>query len=57
MKNSMTDQTTPLPLIRTKLQRPPAGSDHLPHLLKRLDQRLQRPLTHIAAQVRYGRSS
>ena len=40
-----------MPLIRTKLQRPPIVGDHVhrSRLLERLDQRRQRPLTLVTA--------
>jgi len=43
----MADDTTPIPLIRTKLHRPLVTGDlvHRSHLLDRLDQRRQRTLT------------
>ena len=44
--------------IRTKLHRPPLGKDHLhrQHLLDRLDQRRERPLTLVSAPAGYGKS-
>ncbi len=48
-----------IPLIRTKLLRPPVDGDHVHRssLLKRLDQRLQRPLTLVTAPAGYGKST
>ncbi len=55
----MADDTTTIPLIRTKLQRPPIVGDHVHRLslLERLDQRLQRPLTLVTAPAGYGKST
>ena len=49
----------PIPLLRTKLHRPPVARDHLhrQHLLDWLDHRLQRPLTLISAAAGYGKST
>jgi LuxR family maltose regulon positive regulatory protein len=49
----------PIPLIRTKLHRPPVARDHLhrQHLLDRLDQRRHRPLTLVSAPAGYGKST
>jgi len=54
----MADDTTTIPLIRTKLQRPAIVGDHVhrSQLLERLDQRRQRPLTLVAAPAGYGKS-
>ena len=48
-----------MPFIRTKLHRPPGAADHLhrQHLLDRLNQRLQRPLTLISAPAGYGKTT
>jgi LuxR family maltose regulon positive regulatory protein len=55
----MAEDTTTIPLIRTKLHRPPLVGDHVhrPHLLERLDQRQQRPLTLVSAPAGYGKST
>jgi len=55
----MTDETSPLPLLRTKLHRPPVVGDHLhrQRLLDRLDQRRRRPLTLVSAPAGYGKST
>jgi LuxR family maltose regulon positive regulatory protein len=55
----MPEETTTIPLIRTKLHRPPVASDHIhrPRLLERLDQRRQRPLTLVSAPAGYGKST
>ena len=55
----MANETIAIPLIRTKLQRPPVVGDHVHrlHLLQRLDQRRQRPLTLISAPAGYGKST
>lgn len=49
----------PIPLIRTKLHRPPVARDHLhrQHLLDRLDTRRHRPLTLVSAPAGYGKST
>jgi len=46
----MTDEKTSIPLLRTKLHRPRVVRNHLhrQHLLDRLDQSLQRPLTLVS---------
>jgi LuxR family maltose regulon positive regulatory protein len=55
----MTDGTSPFPLIRTKLHRPPVAEDHLhrTRLLERLNQRIHRPLTLVSAPAGYGKST
>ena len=55
----MADETTSIPIIRTKLQRPPIVGDHVhrSQLLERLDQRRQRPLTLVTAPAGYGKST
>ncbi len=55
----MADDTTTIPLIRTKLQRPPIIGEHVhrSQLLERLDQRRQRPLTLVTAPAGYGKST
>ena len=55
----MAGETTTTPLLRTKFQRPPVVGDHVhrSHLLERLDQRHQRPLTLISAPAGYGKST
>jgi LuxR family maltose regulon positive regulatory protein len=49
----------PIPLIRTKLHRPPVARDHLHRqsLLDRLDTRRHRPLTLVSAPAGYGKST
>jgi LuxR family maltose regulon positive regulatory protein len=48
-----------LPLIRTKLHRPPVAGDHVhrPQLLDRLNKRLYRSLTLVSAPAGYGKST
>ncbi len=55
----MTGGTTNIPLLRTKLKRPPIVGDHVHRslLLERLDQRRQRPLTLVTAPAGYGKST
>ena len=55
----MEGKTSTIPLIRTKLQRPPIVGNHVHRLrlLERLDQRRQRPLTLISAPAGYGKST
>ena len=55
----MPNEKTSLPLLRTKLHRPPVADDHLhrPRLLDRLNQRLYRPLTLVSASAGYGKST
>ncbi len=54
----MTEKGT-LPLIRTKLHRPPVAADHLhrQHLLDRLEKNLDRPLTLVSAPAGYGKTT
>jgi len=54
----MTEKGT-LPLIRTKLHRPPVAADHLhrQHLLERLEKNLKRPLTLVSAPAGYGKTT
>jgi LuxR family maltose regulon positive regulatory protein len=49
----------PIPLIRTKLHRPPVARDHLHRqsLLDRLDARQHRPLTLVSAPAGYGKTT
>ena len=49
----------PLPILRTKLHRPPIGATHLhrDHLLDRLSQARHRPLTLVSAPAGYGKST
>jgi LuxR family maltose regulon positive regulatory protein len=53
----MSSQTTNLPLIRTKLHRPPVAADHLhrQRLLDRLGKNIERPLTLVSAPAGYGK--
>ena len=55
----MADETTTIPLMRTKLHRPPVAKDHLhrQHLLDRLNRNLHRPLTLVSAPAGYGKST
>jgi len=55
----MADETTSLPIIRTKLHRPPVPREHVhrPLLLEPLEQRRQRPLTLVSAPAGYGKST
>ena len=48
-----------LPLIRTKLHRPPMATVHVhrEHFLDRLDRELDRPLTLVCAPAGYGKST
>ena len=59
MVSYMSGETTSIPLLRTKLKRPPTTGDHIHrlHLLERLDHRRQRPLTLVAAPAGYGKST
>jgi LuxR family maltose regulon positive regulatory protein len=54
----MTEKGT-LPLIRTKLHRPPVAADHLhrQHLLERLEKNVGRPLTLVSAPAGYGKTT
>ena len=49
----------PLPILRTKLHRPPTEATHLhrEHLLNRLVQSRHRPLTLVSAPAGYGKST
>jgi LuxR family maltose regulon positive regulatory protein len=55
----MSSQTTNLPLIRTKLHRPPVAADHLhrQRLLDRLGKNIERPLTLVSAPAGYGKTT
>ena len=55
----MTGETIPLPLLRTKLHRPPVIADHLhrQRLLDWLNKRLHRPLTLVSAPAGYGKTT
>jgi len=55
----MADEQTALPLIRTKLHRPPVTKDHLhrERLLDRLEKNRQRPLTPVSAPAGYGKNT
>jgi LuxR family maltose regulon positive regulatory protein len=55
----MADQTTPIPLIRTKLHRPPVTRDLLcrEKLHERLDASRHLPLTLVSAPAGYGKST
>lgn len=55
----MAGETTTIPLLSTKLQRPPIFGDHVHRiqLLERLNQRRQRPLTLVTAPAGYGKST
>jgi LuxR family maltose regulon positive regulatory protein len=55
----MIAETNTVPIIHTKLHRPPVASDHLhrQHLLDRLDQRRHRPLTLVSAPAGYGKTT
>jgi LuxR family maltose regulon positive regulatory protein len=55
----MADETPTIPLIRTKLHRPPVVSDHIhrPRLLKQLNRNRQRPLSLVSAPAGYGKST
>lgn len=55
----MVDEIAIIPLIRTKLHRPPIAGDHIhrQHLLKRLERFRNRPLTLVSAPAGYGKST
>ena len=55
----MEDETTPSPILRTKLNRPPVPSDHVhrTRLLDELEKGRERPLTLISAPAGYGKST
>ncbi len=55
----MTAETSTVPIIYTKLHRPPVASDHLrrQHLLDRLNQNRHRPLTLLSAPAGYGKTT
>ena len=55
----MSSEAATIPLIPTKLHRPPVARDHLhrQHLLDRLNQRRNRPLTLISASAGYGKTT
>ena len=55
----MADEQTALPLIRTKLHRPPVTKDHLhrERLLDRLEKNRQRPLTLVSALAGCGKNT
>ena len=54
----MSGDKSALPLLKTKLHKPPVVTDHLhrQHLLDRLNRHRQRPLTLISAPAGYGKS-
>jgi LuxR family maltose regulon positive regulatory protein len=54
----MASETISGPLLSTKLNRPPVGSNivHRPHLLERLDRNRRRPLTLVSAPAGYGKT-
>jgi len=54
----MSGAKTTLPLLKTKLHKPPVVTDHLhrQHLLDRLNLHRQRPLTLVSAPAGYGKS-
>jgi len=55
----MAKETTSLPLISTKLHRPPVTEDLVPRpqLLERLEKNRQRPLALVSAAAGYGKST
>ena len=55
----MVDETNTLPLIRTKLHRPPIDRGHIHrlNLLERLNRHRHRPLTLVSAPAGYGKST
>lgn len=55
----MIGETTPLPLLRTKLHRPPVAKDHVHRLdlLDRLNRQMHRPLTLVSAPAGYGKTT
>ena len=55
----MEDETTPSPILRTKLNRPPVPSEHVhrTRLLDELEKGRERPLTLISAPAGYGKST
>jgi LuxR family maltose regulon positive regulatory protein len=54
----MSGDKNDLPLLKTKLHKPPVATDHLhrQHLLDRLNRHRQRPLTLVSAPAGYGKS-
>ena len=58
-KNAAAGETVPLPILATKLHRPPVAPDILPRarLLEQLNEGRQRPLTLISAPAGYGKST
>ncbi len=54
----MPEDKTEIPILRTKLHKPSVVTDHLTrqHLLDRLNQHRQRPLTLVSAPAGYGKS-
>ncbi len=55
----MAEKISPLPLIQTKLHRPPVTEDlvHRPRLLEQLDRNRRHPLTLVSAPAGYGKST
>jgi ATP/maltotriose-dependent transcriptional regulator MalT len=55
----MADDKAPFSIIRTKLHQPPIHENHIhrERLLDRLDQRLQRSITLVAAPAGYGKTT
>ena len=55
----MAKKETALPILSTKLHRPPLAKDHLhrQHLLDRLEKNVHRPLTLVSAPAGYGKST
>ncbi|MGI9571367.1 MAG: hypothetical protein ACR2PH_16870 [Desulfobulbia bacterium] len=56
--NSMKKEAAAIPILRTKLHRPPISGDHLhrTHLLEQLEKNLGRPLTLVSAPDGYGKT-
>jgi LuxR family maltose regulon positive regulatory protein len=55
----MKSEAAAIPILRTKLHRPPISGDHLhrTHLLERLEKNLYRPLTLVSAPAGYGKTT
>ena len=55
----MTEEEAAIPILSTKLHRPPVAKDHLHRhrLLDRLEKNLHRPLTLVSAPAGYGKST
>ena len=58
-EHAAASETVPLPILATKLHRPPVAPDILPRarLLEQLNEGRQRPLTLVSAPAGYGKST